>query len=302
MSAPLPFSSLVEFQRERDIGLKISATFDFIRAHFQPLGQCLLYYAVPVPLVGLIAAAIAGRMFFTDSTLPVTAFAASFTPALLLSWPVLMLGHVMLILTVYGYMILRMDTPAEQPIEPPMVGAWIKEHFLDTLGGGIALIFFMVLATLLLVIPAIWLSVPASLYFFVRLRENRTVGDALNRSIALVKNYWWRTLGLLMLMSLIHSILPFIVQIFGTVLSFGLSSTHLLDASFAFYITQALTSLFSLLNYTLVLVAMVFQYFHLVEKKEGRSIYSLLDQLGQPAPTASSSDYRPSVADEEGEY
>lgn len=302
MSAPLPFSSLAEFQRERDIGLKISATFDFIRAHFRPLGQCLLYYAVPVPLVSSIAAAIAGRVFFADTALPTSTFAASFAPALMLSWPGLMLGYVMLVLTVYGYMILRMDTSAEQPIEPPMVGAWIKEHFLTTLGGGIVLIFFMVLAVLVLIIPAIWLSVPASLFFFVQLRENRTVGDALNRSISLVKNYWWRTFGLILLMSFIRSILPLIVEVFGMALSFGLSWTHALDASFAFYITYALTALFSLLTYTLVLVAMVFQYFHLVEKKEGRSIYALLDQLGQPAPTAASADYRPSVADEEGEY
>ena len=45
------FTKPADFWQQRDFGKKISATFEFIGAHWRPLGQVLLYLVVPVALV-----------------------------------------------------------------------------------------------------------------------------------------------------------------------------------------------------------------------------------------------------------
>ncbi len=302
-----PYSSPADFQQTRDFGQKISATFDFIRAHFKPLSLCLLYYVLPVPLVGLVAEGVAQKMFFQSfgSDFVEPSQMLGLTPAILLSYIPLVLGYVLLITTVYGYLILRLETPAHQPVEPPMVGAWIRTRFLPTLGGGAALGVVIILAFLLLIIPGIWLTVPTSLFFFVRLYEKRSIDSAMTRCVQLVKNHWWPTLGLLIVVGFIRMIVPYIV---GISLGLGTAFFTTLQWSdgglFYFFFVEAVTNLLAMLTYTITLLALAFQYFHLVELKEGLGVYALLDQLGKPAEAKISSNRYGSgfEHDEEGEY
>ncbi len=301
-----PFTTATDFQRTRDFGQKISAVFDFIRIHIRPLLQCLVQYALPVPLVGFIAAVVAQKLFFPgyQPTGVSAVFGAGAAPAVLLSYIPLLLGYALLILTVYGYLILRMDTPPAQPVQPAQVGAFVWARFAGTLGSLFALFVVLLLAMMLLVIPGIWLSIPASLFFIVKLRENLSFSDALTRAVALVKNHWWETFGLLFVMNIIQSILPMMVQMIGLA-AVGVGATVVsgnsnVDLPILTYAWLAVGNMVSLLMYSLLLLAAAFQYFHLVEVKEGRGMYSLLDQLGKPAPAGPTANrYQ---ADEEGEY
>lgn len=302
-----PYTTAADFQQTRDFGQKISAVFDFLRVHIRPLLQCLVQYALPIPLVGFIAAGFAQKLFFPGyQPSGVSAvFMAGAAPAVLLAYLPLLLGYALLILTVYGYLIARMDLPPNDPVPPAQVGAFVRTHLLSTIGSFLGLMLLVILGFVLLIVPGVWLSIPTSLFFIIKLRENRSFGDALKRCIELVKGHWWSTLGLLIIISIIQSILPGMVQVVGTaLLAFAatlVGASSGLDIPMLTYGWLAISQLTSLLMYTLVLLALAFQYFHLVELKEGRGAYALLDQLGQPAPLGGSAAQR-YQADEEGEY
>jgi hypothetical protein len=301
-----PYNKPTDFQQRRDFSQKISATFDFIRVHFRPLAQCMVYYVLPVPLVGFIAAGVAQKLFFQS-------FGNSFlepsrmfglTPAILMAYIPLILGYTLLILTVYGYLILRLETPASQPVEPPMVGAWIRTRILPTLGGGAALVVLLILATVLLLIPGIWLSVPTALFFFVRLYEKRSIDSAITRCVDLVKNHWWSTLGLLIVISMIRMILPYIIGLAMGLSTLLFGALQWQDgANMFYYVIQAINQLVSLLTYSISLLAIAFQYFNLVEIKEGLGVYALLEQLGKPVGAVEPVNrFGSGYEHEEGEY
>ncbi|MBC7449020.1 MAG: hypothetical protein H7330_13280 [Hymenobacteraceae bacterium] len=301
------YTTAADFQQTRDFGQKISAVFDFLRLHFRPLFRCLVQYALLVPLAGFIAAGVAQKLFFPgyQPTGLSTVFMVGMAPAVLLSYIPLLLGYALLILTVYGYVNERMATPAAQEVPSAQVGAFVRAHFLRTFGSLIGLGVVLMLAFMLLFVPGVWLGVPASLFFIVQLRENRSFGDTLTRCVALVKGHWWATLGLLIVISFIQAVLPLLVQVVGGIL-LGVGATLTggsegLDLPLLTYGWVAVSNLLSLVMYTLVLLAIAFQYFNLVELKEGRGVYALLDELGRPAPVGQPTGQR-YRADEEGEY
>ena len=64
-------------------------------------------------------------------------------------------------------------------------------------------------------------------------------------------------------------------------------------------IVQSLATVGQSMLRAVLLITLVFQYFHLVELKDGTGLRHLVDQLGQaPAPVTNET-YRP---DDEGEY
>ena len=171
--------------------------------------------------------------------------------------------------------------------------------------GELGLMGVLILGFLLLLIPGFWLSVPASLFFFVKLRENLGFSAALSRAVALTKGHWWETFGLLLMISIIQSVLPGMVQIVGLGLVGAITAlvgVGSLDVPMMTYVWLAVSNTFSLMMYSLVLLASTFQYFHLVEVKEGRGVYALLDQLGKPATAVNAPAEHRYRADEEGEY
>ena len=73
-----------------------------------------------------------------------------------------------------------------------------------------------------------------------------------------------------------------------------------LDSDLLGIAAQCIYSLGTLFTYSIPLLAIMFQYFSLVERREGTGSFQLLNQLGQaPAPSVAGGTYRP---DEEGEY
>jgi hypothetical protein len=74
-----------------------------------------------------------------------------------------------------------------------------------------------------------------------------------------------------------------------------------LDSDLVGVLAQCIYAAGIIFTYTISLLAMAFQYFNLVERKEGLGLRLLVNELGQPQAiqAAQSSHYRP---DDEGEY
>jgi hypothetical protein len=241
------FTTPADFWKERDFGAKISATFEFIGAHWRPLGKCLVYFVLPFALLMGI-----GLGFFTNSMFDQmgsamatkqsgwhsTVGTRSTSPLGAVSFGGMALGFVggllaFLVLTgtVFGYLRACLHLPANQPVTPAAVWAELKARMgrmllvIVLLGAGYMVVGFgammlvgvlagignsaagAVLGVPLVMALIVYLAVVLSLFFPVLWLEDNSVVGTLGRCFQLIKGRWWATFGLLIVVAIIQSAL-----------------------------------------------------------------------------------------------
>lgn len=312
----LTYTQESDFRRERDFGQKISATFEFIGAHWRPLGRVLLYLVVPAALLQGILSSImqiqlqesSQALLRQDGSTVVQTQLAMFSnlagsPFYWLNTVIGTLLVSLIVLSIYGYLVLCLRrTPAEGEVTPAEVWALIRGQLLGTFFSlwGISLIVLLGLA--LLFFPGAYLGVALSLFFIVRMVEGTGFGRTLSRCLSLTKGKWWSTFGLVLLMMVVVYVFMLGIAVIGLILggARGLVQAVASQSPVFTIVVSALTTVITLLVYPPMLLALAFQYFNLVERKEGLGLRLMVDGLGQAAaPQVSSAGYRP---DEEGEY
>ena len=342
------FTSPADFWQERDFGAKISAAFDFIGAHWRPLGKCLVYFVLPGALLMGI-----GLGMFTNTIFDLSghalaaqragATAPSHTPFSQLNtlgfsgFGLVILGSVLAFLllvgTVHAYVRARLRLPATTPVTPTEVWAELRTRLgrmLALVGLLVAFYLAMVVGVVILVggavglskvlgggssgvgvgfllIPifyflVVYASVAMSLFFPVLWLEDRGLFASVGRCFQLIKGHWWATFGLILVATFLQSMLTIVFAIPQYAVMFGkMLQLPGLNSDVLGLVAQCIYAVGIIFTYTLPLLALIFQYYNLVERREGHGLRLLVNQLGQPqaASVAQPGHYRP---DEEGEY
>jgi hypothetical protein len=337
------YTTAADFWKERDFGAKISATFEFISAHWRPLGKCLLYFVLPGALlmgIGLglftnsmynqMGDTMGGRTTGWHSTVggPSTSPFGSFNiGGMVLGMIASLVSFLLLVGSVYGYLRARLHLPAATPITPAVVWAEIKSRlgrmllvivlvgvaYVAVVGGAVAVIalfarsgsgavFSGVVGVPLIFCLVIYLAIVLSLFFPVLWFEEGNVFTTVARCFQLIKGRWWATFGLLVVVGIIQGAMSFVFIIPQYAVMIG-KMMHVpgLSSDVLGLVAQCIYAVGIMFTYTVPLLALAFQYFHLAEQKEGWGLRLLVDALGQPQviPVAQSGHYRP---DDEGEY
>lgn len=302
------FTKESDFRQERDFGAKISASFEFVAAHWQPLSRCLIYFVLPAALLMGILLGLAQTNTLrilsegsTSSTGPLSRLSNQFGGFQLLGLLTTLISYALLSATVYGYVNVRMTLPPEQEVTPALVGEWVKRDAPRMAVSGLVVVVFIGLGFILLAIPGIYLSIALSMIWAIQSFERKGMGSAINRNISLVRGKWWSTFGLSLIVSILVALIGMVFQIPQLVPYAGkLLGWEWANSSLLLIAGNIVAAAGQVMVYTLLLVALMFQYFNLVERKEGIGLRSMVDSLGSsPAPVAHNHAYRP---DDEGEY
>ena len=158
-----------------------------------------------------------------------------------------------------------------------IVGALISS------GGGIFAGFLSVLLVLIAFIPIIYFGVMYSLSPAIVAYEGTGVWEALNRAKFLIKDKWWSTFGLIMIIAIINSFVsmifsaPAMIVTFMKLLSVGGNTS----GNLPLIITTVISTIGQVVVSSLTYIAISFQYFNLVEKREGTSLKTLIQSIGQ---------------------
>jgi hypothetical protein len=342
------YTTPADFWKERDFGAKISATFEFISAHWRPLGKCLLYFVLPGALLmgiglGLFTNSMYNQMggamgkatYSRQLGGPVeiaqpygsSPFGSFNFGGMAVGMLATMLSFLLLVGTVYGYLRARLRLPAATPITPAVVWAEIKGRmgkmlliivlvgvaYMAVVLGAVALFALFVrnggdsvwsalLGMPLLFSLVVYLAIVLSLFFPVLWLEDGNVFTTVSRCFQLIKGRWWATFGLLAVIGIIQGAMSIVFVIPQYAVMIG-KMMHVpgLSSDVLGLVAQCIYAVGIMFTYTIPLLAVAFQYFHLAEQKEGWGLRLLVDALGQPQviPVAQSGHYRP---DEEGEY
>jgi len=318
MPQQLRYAQEADFRQERDFSQKISATLEFARMHGRPLGRVLLYLVLPAALLRAIVDVLLQRHL--QEVVGATRRAAGganglhllqgfFREGMLLSptyWTNAVLNtalYSLALLSTYSYVQLLLQRHAPGPeITVGEVWPLVWRRFFGTFFSIWGIYLLTVLGMLLLLVPGLYLAGASGLFFIISQTEGTGFGKTLSRCLHLVEGKWWSTVGLLAVTTLLFYTVVFGLSISEVLLKrIWLSATPYADTppwlAFGF---SAFLSLVEMLLYPLLFLALAFQYFNLVERKEGVGLRLLVNSLGQtPAPAMPHAHY---VPDEEGEY
>lgn len=275
-------SQKIEFQRYRDFGQIINATFEFIRENFKQLAKAVIFLVGPfILLTGIFGGLYQKDLFsFTSTSTSLSQFGIAFGLYILFA----MISTLVLISTIYSYIILYIRREDETPIELDNVWPMVKSNILKIIIFSTGYTLVTILATILLIIPGIYVSIALMIVFVVGLNENLNFFNAMSRSFYLVKNKWWFTFGLLLVLSLIQGFLGFLFQVPQYIAMFVVAFNSV-DGNGSNSFTEIIfivTSIVSSLNflfYAISFIGIAFHYFSLVEQKEAKGLLDKIESI-----------------------
>jgi hypothetical protein len=220
----------------------------------------------------------------------------------------LILASVTVAITVYAMILEYNENPESLTIE--RVWARMQTIFLPVLGsyGVTILIFILIVLAFVGIIGALvsglggifggFLSGIVGIvgfvimfYYFVMYSlspaivayEGIGAWEALGRAKFLIKDKWWSTFGLIMIIGIINS---FVAMIFGApamIVTFMkvLKVGGGISGNVPLIITTVISTVGQVVVSSLTYVAISFQYFNLVEKREGNGLKMLIESIGE---------------------
>lgn len=295
----------IEFMRYRDFGQILNSTFEFIRQNFLPLLKSLIFIVGPFLLItGILLG------FYQKSVLTIfniTSFSQTGIIALLLIILIFLVTQMMLT-TVYSFILIYLSKTEFTPISIDEIWDSVKQNFYKVLGLNtvIFFLFLIYLTIFLLIIVAVsggtsgsglgiflffilfiflvFIMVKMCLAYMIMLYERTGIWASIQRSFYLTKNKWWFSFGLIFVLSLIQSLMGFIFQIPQYIIMVT-TMFNSLDGSGVSGVTEILIMLtsiiaaFQYLLFSLIIIALAFLYFSLVEQKEGKGLIERIESI-----------------------
>lgn len=278
----------IVFEKERDFSDVLNATFEFLRQEFLPLLKVLaLYTSVPTIILGII------QSFYMKGNLNnvlsnIVNQGVSNNSEILVWIPWLMLASLISYIFILGITLEYMNQ-YHQKGRGQFSHTDVWNGFLQNLGkliglniiSGLALIFAM----LMLIIPGIWLAIVIMLMCPILVFEKASISQSWSRAFFLIRSNWWRTFGIIIVITIIQSILSSILSIpaiiYGVILGIRGLEGSIQEVGnnpviISFSIVSAIVTAW--LN-VLTILACAFHFFSLREKKENNDILRRIEKI-----------------------
>jgi hypothetical protein len=193
---------------------------------------------------------------------------------------VVIIAHFILGIVVYAYM-KRVDE-GQNFITTDDIWLDVKKYLGSIAINSIISYFIIAFALVLLFIPGIYVAIVVSLFTPIIIFEGGSFSDIWQRSFVLIKDKWWSTFGLLIIVSFIVSIMAYVFVLPSGIYTF-LSMLQIVksDSNIVMVVLSAIAMLGNTLLHSITYIALGFQYFNLVERADGTSIYEKVDTIGQ---------------------
>ncbi len=288
-------NTTIPFNQKRDFGQVFNTTMEFIQQEIKQLGMALLYYVVPIVLLGAIVMvyfSMEYRNFLGDLQQNTMSYGSNpfrMLSSMMGAYTLLLLAFiavsVVLQATVFGYFKLYIEK-GKGGFTLQDIRAQIGRTFLPILGASLVQILFTLIGAVFCILPGIYLGVVLSLLVPVLVIEEKGFSHAFSRSFELIKSNWWLTFGLLLVAGMIVQSIAFILGIPAMAMGFKSlfvnmqNPENLKNFSFPtiFYAYSAITHL---ITYTLMAFPYCILAVHLFSLKEEKNKISLEDKIEQ---------------------
>ncbi len=300
----------IELREERDFGQKFNAVFTFVQSNFKPFIKVIALTVGPLALIGGFFFGLFFSKMFAFVGVPSGAGTpdyAKWIGEIMISYFFLMLAALWMMISVYAFMA-EYDRGNEN-ITIEAVWKRGKSKIWPTIGfvfltilvmaifavvnftfpgsGPLSIIFKMVLFYAVI----FYMAVTFSLVIPIMIIEDEGLFESIGRSFTLIRGKWWSTCGIMIVMGIIAN---FATMIFAIPFYAVFIVSMIMQVSAGEVLTtigSCFLFLGSILMMTLPTLAIGFQYFNLVERKEGTGLLKKIDQLGKPVNTTNEGEY-----------
>jgi hypothetical protein len=312
----------IQFARARDFSQKINATFAFLKQNFKSLSKSLLFIAGPSVLISVaLMSSMIGDIFTLSQAGSANPEAVTnmftstaFWMQLLVMMAFFMVTTVMTFSAINHYMVLYEERRSSN-IDVATVWQRARSSFWSYVGAFflfflLLMAVYFVLVLIMVALAAIsqimmffgillvyatifYLGVCSSFTFFIMTYEKKNFIDSLTRSFRLINGEWWSSFGYYLIIYLVMSavamafILPIYIVLIVIILNSVETNSQVIPESIEWIFIVLFGGYYFLTVFLQLLpnVAVVFQYFNLVELKESRGLISQIESMGD-VPTS----------------
>ncbi len=211
----------------------ITVIFEVARSGFKPMMRATVRICAPWLIIGAVATAFLFSEFFgmiADQYGGNNEWSPMYSDTFLSSLPGIIIGLLLALIALSAGSALQMCIVylavkhyAEQGSYPDY--EWLRsaigKYFWRTFFAAAASAIMINIATQFFYLPGIYLSVPLGLLAFTVVAEDADVGKALSRVFVLIKDRWWYSFGIILVVGLAQAALLLSLMIPGTILSIG---------------------------------------------------------------------------------
>lgn len=275
----------IEPRQVRDFGEIINDTFVFAFQNWKPLLRAYAVICGAFVVGGTIATIlqnfrmIKGIRSFGGQR-PLEAFTSILGVEYIFSLLFTLLIYTSVNLTVLAFIHLYKEKGKEVPTTEE-VWEYVKFYFFKFLGSGILLGILGGVAFMFLFIPGIYLMPVFSIIFPIMMMESLGFGAAFSKAFRLIKNNWWTTFGVQIIMLIVVFAAS---ALFTLPLTFTGLSTSLLGMSKSPALAIVLSSVLSHLAMVFMIlpcIAVALCYYSVSEQHEGLGLIERIQDLGK---------------------
>ncbi len=273
----------IVLEKERDFGDIFSTTFKFVRQNFKTLAVSLLIYVLPFAILTGIVFSLYQNSALSIVGRPDSGIAVNMLIYLGLMMPALWLSYAMIsgVVTVF-FKLYQSRGAASFTVAD--VGAGLRKNIGKILLTMLVYMFLSGVGMLFCLVPGIYLGVCLSPLLMIYLLEEKSFNDSFSYAFQLVKENWWNTFLILLVISIVVGALSYIFYIPAYISMFASIITGAQTGQMApgnlFAILSGGAMVFATLLQCLLWIAIGFQYFNLKEKKEHTGLMNDLEKIG----------------------
>lgn len=278
----------VEFRKLREFGELIGDTFLFMKQNFKPLMKAFFALTGIFIIGGIISSMIAQLQLvgiaqaagttFDDS--PRTMFYnVGFT--YILSIIFALLTYTSMYVSILSYIALYVEKGNIAP-NVDEVWAYFKYYFFRMMGSGILLVIFFMLCFILCVVPGIYVYPALTIFAPIMILENGSFTHSFDRSFKLLKNEWWITAAVILVINLIFYAFSTMVQLPAIIIAMvGAFTQGERTITNVYAVISSISQHISYIFMIIPIICSSLIYFNLVERKENLGLFQRMDNLGQ---------------------
>lgn len=281
--------SKIELAKPRDFGEIISDTFTFTKQNFKPLIKYFFIFCGffllatgATDILNQIQTLNRFNNFNPNSFDNPTGPFSAFTPTYFLALFFVLVEYLSITIMTLSFMALYKQKGNEIPTTEEMWG-YFKFYFLRVAGSAFVVTILTLLACVLCLIPGIYLYPIMSLVFPIIIIENASFGYAFNQSFKLIKDNWWSTFGVMVVMGIILAVAASILVLPSAIFTAGSIFLHMTKGTSTSVVGVVITSILKQCSHVfqiLSVVATCLIYFSLNEAKEGTGLMERINQFG----------------------
>ncbi|MEJ7692908.1 hypothetical protein [Daejeonella sp.] len=174
------------------------------------------------------------------------------------------------------------------------VWTYVKFYFFKFLGSGILLFVLFLVGFMFCFIPGIYLFPIISLMFPIMMMESANLGFAFSKAFTLIKNNWWPTFGVQVIMLILVTLAGFVFYIPLFVAGIGGFFGGVTRMTTLSVITQVVVTHITMVFLVFPNIAIALSYYSLSEQKDGTGLLDRIKSFGKkdsPNPDLAPEEY-----------